>query len=96
MFGKMKELMEMKRQADKIKKELDASMVEVSAVSGITLSISGSQNFSSLEIDEGLLTPGNKKKLEVDLVKSLNAAINKSQQMAAEKMKAVMPGFPGM
>ncbi len=96
MFGKMKELMEMKRQADKIKKELDASQVEVSAVNGITLGINGSQNFSSIIIDENLLKPENKQRLEKDLVKSLNAAINKSQQMAAEKMKAVMPGFPGM
>lgn len=96
MFGKMKELMEMKKQADKIKKELDASKIDVSVVHGITLEVNGSQSFSSISIDEAMLDPNKKKKLESDLLKSLNAAINKSQQMAAEKMKAVMPSFPGM
>ena len=32
MFDKMKELMEMKKQADRIKRELDASTVEVNEV----------------------------------------------------------------
>lgn len=77
MFDKMKDLMEMKKQADRIKKELDTTMVEVNAV------------------DEALLREGNKQQLEADLLHSVNAAIRKSQEIATQKMKAVMPGFPG-
>lgn len=96
MFDKMKELMEMKKQADRIKKELDASEVEVNEISGVKIVINGSQNFQSLEIDETLVNNGNKKQLESDLLRSVNAAVRKSQNLAAQKMKAVMPGLSGM
>lgn len=96
MFDKMKELMEMKRQADRIKKELDASTVEVNEVKGVKIIINGSQNFQSLQIDEALVNSGNKGRLESDLLRSVNAAIRQSQNLAAQKMKAVMPGLPGM
>ena len=96
MFDKMKQLMEMKKQADQIKRELDSASVDVQEVRGIKITISGSQNFQSLEIEEGLLNAQNKKRLETDLLRSLNAAIHRSQAVAAQKMKAVMPGFPGL
>ena len=96
MFDKMKELMEMKKQADRIKKELDASMVEINEVQGVKIVVNGSQNFQSLEIDNSLLNAGNKKKLENDLLRSVNAAIRQSQNLAAQKMRAAMPGLPGM
>ena len=96
MLDKMKQLMEMKRQADQIKRELESASVEVNEVSGIRLTITGAQNFRSVEIEENLLGAENKKRLEADLLRSLNAAIKKSQVMAAQKMKEVMPGFPGL
>ena len=96
MFDKMKQLMELKKQADQIKRELDAPLVDVQEVNGIKSSITGSQNFRSIEIDGPLLAPENKKRLEGDLLRSMNAAIKKSQMVAAQKMKDVMPGFPGM
>jgi len=95
-FDKMKELMEMKKQADRIKRELDASMVEVNEVEGVRIVVNGSQSFQSLEIDETLVNAGDKEKLEGDLLRSVNAAIRQSQNLAAQKMKAVMPGLPGM
>lgn len=93
MFDKMKELMEMKKQADHIKKELDASTVEINEVSGVKIVVSGSQNFRSLEIDEALVNAGDKGKVEADFLRSVNAAIRQSQDLAAQKMKAIMPGF---
>ena len=95
MLDKMKQLMEMKRQADLIKRELDAVTVDVQEVRGIKISVNGSQNFKSIEIDETLLTASNKARLQADLLRSLNAAIGKSQGVAAQKMKSVLPGFPG-
>ncbi|OGX37095.1 MAG: nucleoid-associated protein, YbaB/EbfC family [Omnitrophica WOR_2 bacterium RIFCSPHIGHO2_02_FULL_52_10] len=96
MFDKMKELMEMKKQAERIKRELDASLVEVNEVSGIRIVVNGSQTFKSLEIDDALIQPGNKKQLEANLLRGVNEAIKKSQNLAAQKMRAVMPGFPGI
>ena len=86
----------MKKQADRIKKELDCSMVEVNAVAGIKIVINGAQQFQSLEIDEALVHTGRKGALEADLLQSVNAAIKQSQNLAAQKMKAIMPGLPGM
>jgi len=95
MFDKMKQLMDMKKQAEQIKKELDASSVEVTDVRGIKIVINGSQNFQSIEVDSGLCDPANKARLEADLLRGVNAAIAKSQKIAALKMKALMPGLPG-
>ena len=93
MFDKMKQVMEMKKQADRIKRELDDMTMEVETVRGIKVEVTGSQKFRSINIDETLLSPDNKNRVESDLLKSMNAAIKKSQQAAAQKMAAVMPGF---
>ncbi|OGX28094.1 MAG: hypothetical protein A2787_01050 [Omnitrophica WOR_2 bacterium RIFCSPHIGHO2_01_FULL_48_9] len=95
MFDKMKQLMELKKQADQIKRELDAITTEVSEVPGVKVVVTGSQSFRSIEIDGELLNVDNKRRLEGDLLRSVNAAIKKSQQLAAQKMKDVMPGLPG-
>jgi len=97
MFDKMKQLMEMKKQAGQLKRELDAQTVKVDEVRGIHIVINGSQNFHSIEVDEAFLNADNKNNLERDLLQSLNAAIKASQKMAAQKMQSLMPnGFPGM
>lgn len=93
MLDKMKQLMEMKKQADRLKKELDGVALDIEEVKGIRLTISGAQEFRSFEIDEALLTAGNKKKLEADILRSLNTAVKKVQQVAAQKMMGQMPGF---
>jgi DNA-binding YbaB/EbfC family protein len=93
MFDKMKQFMEMKKQADAIKKELEATQLEVNDVRGIKVKINGAQYFQAIEIDDNFLKPENKKKLELELLRSLNSAVKKSQQAAAQKMKSVMPGL---
>ncbi|MFA5087553.1 MAG: YbaB/EbfC family nucleoid-associated protein [Candidatus Omnitrophota bacterium] len=95
MFDKMKQMMEFKRQADLIKKELDALRLEVRDIPGIKIMINGAQEFQSIELDEQWLKSNDRKRLESDLLRSLNAAIKKSQNSAAEKMKGVLPGMAG-
>lgn len=95
MFDKMKQLMEMKKQADRIKRELDSSTVEANE-GGIKIIMTGSQTVQSIQIEENSLKPENKSRFERDLTRGINAAVRKSQALAAEKMKAVMPGFPGL
>ena len=93
MFDKMKDLMEMKKQADRIKKELDHTTVEVEAVRGIKMVINGSQNFQSVAIDEALVESADASRLGADILRSVNEAIKQSQNLAAQKMKAMMPGM---
>ncbi len=97
MFDKMKELMEIKKQAETLKRELDASTIEVNDVRGIKILVNGSQNFQSLEIGHELLNPDNKKRLESDLLRAMNSAIKKSQNLAAQKMKSMTGlNIPGL
>ena len=87
MLDKIKQLMEVKKQAEQIKRELDGTRIEVNSVRGIRIIIDGSQRFQSIEIDNEFLGVENKKRLEADLLYSLNSAMSKSQAMAAQKMK---------
>ena len=89
MLDKMKQLMEVKRQADQLKKELDAAQIEVNEVQGIRIAINGSQTFLSLDIDSQFLNADNKQRIEKDLLRSLNSAVRKSQMLAAQKMKTL-------
>ena len=97
MFDKVKELMELKKKADQLKKELEATVIDVNEARGIKLVINGAQIVQSIEIDEGLLIPANKNRLQMDLLKSFNNGVKKSQQAAANKMRNI-PGLnlPGM
>jgi len=97
MFDKMKQLMEVKKQAELIKQELENTTIDIQDVQGIQLSITGAQKFKSVHIDESLLNSANKGQFEQDLLKSLNAAIKKSQDAGTQKMKDVTGlNIPGM
>ncbi|MCA9400780.1 MAG: YbaB/EbfC family nucleoid-associated protein [Candidatus Omnitrophica bacterium] len=97
MFDKMKNLMEMKKQADTMKKELDRSTMECTDVRGIKIVINGAQMIQQIEIDESWLAQANKQKIEMNMLRAVNAAITKSQKMAAKQMRNMMPeGFPGL
>ena len=97
MLDQVKKLMEMKKQADILKKELEATIIEVQESRGIKVVVNGAQIFQSIEIEEGLLTAGNKNRIQMELLKNMNTAVKRSQQAAATKMKN-MPGFnlPGL
>ena len=97
MFDKMRGLMEMKKKAEELKRELDSANIEVGEVRGIKIVISGSQNFQSVGISPELLNPENQKQLENDLRRALNSAIQKSQNLAAQKMQAMTGlNIPGL
>ena len=97
MFDQMKKLMEVKKQAEQIKRELESASLEVNEVRGIKIVIDGSQTFQSIEIDDNLFNTADKNKIQLELLRGLNIAIRKSQALAAQKMKAVtglnIPGF---
>ncbi len=93
MLDKMKQLMEFKKQAEQIKKELGETTVEVDEGRGIKVVIDGTQNFRTLSIEAGRLRADDKQGLEADLVRHLNTAIKKSQDLATKKMTSFLPQF---
>lgn len=93
MFDKMKKLMEVQRQAQEIKKQLDNTCLDVQDVPGIRITITGSQEIRCVEIDPHLLGAENKDRLQAALIKSINAAIGRAQGAASQKMAALMPKF---
>ena len=93
MFDKMKQLMEMKKQADVVKKQLESTTAECEDVRGIKIVIDGAQTVRSIKIDDQYYQSRKKEELERDLMRSVNAANKKVQSMAAQKLAAVMPGL---
>ncbi len=93
MIDKMKQLWEMKRKMDGIKKELD-SLILASEDSLVKVTITGSQEIKSVEIKADLAGL-NKAKLEAALAETVNRAVRESQKAAAQKMSA-LGAIPGL
>lgn len=100
-MNQFKDLYKLQKQAKQIKQKLQNTHVEAE-VEGVTVVIDGQQEVISVNISDEAYA--NKKKSEDNLVKALNKAIKRSQQIGAEEMKDVMgdmgldgaSGMPGM
>ena len=97
MFDKMKKMMELKKQADMLKKELEKLVIEYNEVRGIRIRLNGAQIFQTIEIEDSWLDPKQKGRFQTELIKAVNMAIRKSQKEAAAQMQK-MPGLniPGL
>ncbi len=96
MFDKMKQLMEMKKQAEQMKRDLEGLVIEHTQVEGVTVTVDGAQNLKSLRLDEQLWRSWDKSQAEEKLLKAVNGAIRQSQTAAARKMKeSAGMNFPG-
>lgn len=87
MFDQVKKLMELKKQADALKKELEKVVVEYNEVRGIKIKLNGAQMFQSVEVEDSWLTPQQKGRFQTELVKALNMSIRKSQKEGAMQMQ---------
>jgi DNA-binding protein YbaB len=87
MFDQMKKLMELKSQADKLKKELEKIVIECTDVRGIKIKINGAQMIQAVEVDESWLDLKQKNRFQTELVRALNTATLKSQKQAAMQMQ---------
>ena len=99
MLDKAKQLWELQKKARGIQKELKETEVEAKAASGlVTVVFNGEQHIQSIEIDESLLAPQNKRDLEKALQQAIAEALSRVQAIAAEKMKAIAGdlNIPGM
>lgn len=86
MFDKMKQMYELKKQADAMKKELEAEVIEVTH-GDVTVKVDGTQKLLNLEYPEGI---------DPEKVKdAVNKALSEVQKVAAKKMQGMM-GMGGM
>ena len=94
MFSQMGDMYKLQKEAKKIKKELAKTHI-FAEVDGVKVTVSGEQEVISIEfLNDEILKDA--KKLSKSLVTASNKALKKAQQIAAEKMKSVMGGMPGM
>ena len=95
MLGKMKDLYNLQKQAKAIKKELKATHIEAE-VNGIIVIVNGEMDIVDITIPEFNMTQG-PIKVAKDIKEAFEKGKKKAEQIAAEKMKAVMGGgFPGL
>lgn len=95
MFEKSKALFELK----KIQSALAKEIIEVEAGDGaVKVKINGEQKIQKITLDEDKINEAGFVKLEKWLESAITQAITKSQQAAAEKMKAISGslGLPGL
>jgi DNA-binding YbaB/EbfC family protein len=95
MFEKSKALFELK----KIQSALAKETIEVEAGNGaVTVKINGEQKIQKITLDPELVREADLSKVEKWIESAVTQAITRSQQLAAEKMKAVAGslGLPGL
>ncbi len=93
MLDKMKQLWELKKKMDEVKKELDA-LEMASEDSLVKVTVSGSQEVRKVEIKADLAAL-DKAKLEASLAETMSRAVRESQKAAAQKMSS-LGGLPGL
>lgn len=87
MLDQAKMVMKMK----KLQKELAKEIIEVEAGEGaVVVKINGEQKIKKIEIDPEMVDLDDIEELEKWVETAVKEAINKSQQVAAEKMKPMM------
>ena len=96
MFGQLKQLQELRKQADQIKTALAAETIEGRGANGLVkIIMDGNQEVKQVEIDDQLLA--DKEKLAQGLKEATNDGIKKVQQVMAKKMSQLSGlGLPGM
>jgi DNA-binding YbaB/EbfC family protein len=98
MFEKLKQFKDLRDKAKTLQTALASEKVEGTAAWGkIKVEMDGNQALTSVSVDEELLKPSEKAKLEAGIKDALNDALKKAQRKMLEKMKG-MEGFnlPGM
>lgn len=95
MFDKVKQMWNMRKQAGKLKKELQKLEVTEEQLDGqIKVTVNGEQSLEEIEIDDELLDPDQKKKLLKHLKMAISSAMSNAQNKANEKFKEVTGSDP--
>ncbi len=95
----MAQVQKMQEEMAKAQEALADEVLEVSVGGGaVRVKITGQQQVRAIEIDPELLDPEEVEMLQDMLVAAVNAAIEKSQAVAAERLQAITGGLslPGL
>ena len=97
MFDKMKQLMDMQKKMQELKRQLDSTTFEaVSSDGNVKLVMNGSQELKEVTIQKEL-SQIDKNALEQAIKDSYNKALKRSHEIAASKMKDMTGlNLPGM
>jgi len=95
LFSKLKQIQDLKKQANEIKNVLADEKVEINN-DGVMINMNGNQEVLEINIDNDLLTADHKEKLQRTLVKNFNDLIKKNQRMMAEKIRSSGMTLPNL
>lgn len=97
MLDKMKQLWEMQKKMQELKRELERTTFEVSSQDGLVkIVMNGSQQVQEVVIPGGL-EGVDKARLEKAVKDALNRSVKRSQEIAAQKMKEISGlNLPGL
>jgi DNA-binding YbaB/EbfC family protein len=98
MFNKLKQFKDLRDKAKQLQTALSSESVEGSGGWGkVKVTMDGNQAVTGIAIDDALLTPSEKGKLETGLKEAFADALKKAQRKAMEKMKDIggidLPGL---
>ncbi|MCA9917635.1 MAG: YbaB/EbfC family nucleoid-associated protein [Anaerolineales bacterium] len=94
--GLMNQMQQMQEQMANAQSALENETITVTAGGGaISIVITGHQRIQSITVDPDLLTPDDAEMLQDMLVAGVNAAIEQSQALAAERMEGITGGLGG-
>lgn len=94
--GLMNQMQQMQEQMANAQSALENETITVTAGGGaISIVITGHQRVQSITVDPDLLTPDDAEMLQDMLVAGVNAAIEQSQALAAERMEGITGGLGG-
>lgn len=99
MFNKLKQIKDIRDQAKDMQAKLAKESVTVKAASGaVVMTMNGNLALTGLAIDDALLDPSKKNKLQDAIKKAHEDALKKMQRTMALKMKEMggLPNIPGL
>ena len=99
MFNKLKQFKDLRDQAKTMQSELAKETVTIKeAGDNVVLTMDGNLNMTALAIDDSLMTPANKEKLQKAIKDAHEKALKKMQRTMAMKMKDMggLPNIPGL
>ncbi|MFA5135142.1 MAG: YbaB/EbfC family nucleoid-associated protein [Patescibacteria group bacterium] len=97
MFDKIKQLKELRDQAQQIRAVLAQESVSGEGGHGkVTIVMNGNQEVLAVEVEPTLLNEGSKEDLQKHIAEAANDAIKKAQRVMAQKMQGMSGlGIPG-
>jgi nucleoid-associated protein EbfC len=92
----LSQMQEMQQEMAEIQKQLEEETITVSSGGGaVTVVITGHQRVQAIEVASELINPEDQEMLQDMLVAAVNAAVEQSQALAAERMEGVTGGMGG-